>query len=128
MIFILDTNIWVENVIGSKKGARLQELFNHKNNKFVTMECCIAELRGYCLKNNFDFGLLFSAVSKNSLILPVLREHWIKAAKIKHDMRKKIPNFGLIDSILLAKQEELSCKIITGDHHFKGLKNVVFIA
>ena len=91
------------------------------------MECCIAELRGYCLKNNFDFDVLFNGIRKNSLILPVLREHWIKAAKIKHNLRKKIKNFGLIDSILIAKQEELNCKIVTGDYHFKNLKNIIFV-
>ena len=48
-------------------------------------------------------------------------------SKIKHELRKKIKNFGLIDSILVAKQQELNCKIITGDSHFKNLKNVVFI-
>lgn len=127
MIFILDTYIWVENIIGSKKGARLQELFDNPDNKLVTMECCIAELRGYCLKNNFDFDVLFNGIRKNSLILPVLREHWIKAAKIKHNLRKKIKNFGLIDSILIAKQEELNCKIVTGDYHFKNLKNIIFV-
>jgi|TARA_Y100000031_G_C8142439_1_gene348270 predicted nucleic acid-binding protein len=127
VIFIVDTHAWLENAIGSKKGTEVQKLFDNENNKLVTMECCIAEIQGYCLKNNFNFSLLYGVIRKNSLILPVLREHWIKAAKIKHELRKKIKNFGLIDSILVAKQQELNCKIITGDSHFKNLKNVVFI-
>ena len=64
---------------------------------------------------------------KNSFVFPVLREHWINAAKIKFEMREKIKNFGLIDSILVAKQEQLKCKIISGDPHFKNLKNVVYM-
>lgn len=127
MIFIIDTYTWVEYFIGSKQGAKLQELFDNLRNKFITMECSLSELRGYCLKNNFNFEQMYSVVEKNSLVLPVLREHWINAAKIKHEIRKKIERFGLIDSILVAKQKELDCKIVTGDHHFKNLKNIVFV-
>ena len=127
MIFIIDTYAWIEYFIGSKPAVQLQQLFNDKKNKFVTMECCLSELRGYCLKNNFDFNQLYDIIKVNSLVLPVLREHWINAAKIRYEMRKETKNFGLIDSILVAKQQELNCKIVTGDHHFKNLKNVVFI-
>jgi hypothetical protein len=52
---------------------------------------------------------------------------WIGAAKIRFEMRKKIKNFGLIDSILVAKQQEFKCKVISGDFHFKSLKNVVYM-
>lgn len=127
MIFIVDTYAWVEYAIGTKIGAKLQVLFDNQKNKFITMECCLAELRGYCLKNNFNFSPIYDAVTKNSLVLPVLREHWLKAANVKHEVRKKIKNFGLIDAILVTKQQELNCKIISGDYHFRNLKKVVFI-
>jgi hypothetical protein len=31
------------------------------------------------------------------------------------------------NSLMLAKQEELGCKIITGDPHFKGEKDIIFL-
>ena len=92
------------------------------------MECCLVELKGYCLKNNFNFDKMHSMIKKNSLILPVLKEHWIYAAEIKSEMRKKFRDFGLIDSILIAKQKELNCKIISGEKHFKELKDIVYIS
>ena len=97
-------------------------------NKFITIECCLAELKGFCLKNNFDFDKMLSSVKKNSVIFPVLREHWTAAADIKSEMRKKFKDFGLIDSILIAMQKELNCKIISGEKHFKDLKDVVYIS
>ena len=63
----------------------------------------------------------------NTVIFPVLRPQWIDAAKIRHDIRKIKPKFGLIDAILVAKQRELKCKIISGDYDFKNLKDVVYI-
>ena len=128
VIYIIDTYAWIEYLNGTSKGEILRKLFNNIGNKFITMECCLAELKGYCLKNNFNFDKMHSMVKKNSLIFPVLIEHWLDAAEIKSKMRKKFKDFGLIDSILIAKQRELSCKIISGENHFKELNDVVYIS
>ncbi len=127
MIYIVDTYAWIEYFKGSKHGAILKNLFKKENDKFVTMECCIAELGGFCLKNKMDFNRLYNVVKTNSIILPVLTAQWLNAAKIRFELRKKMKTFGLIDAILVAKQQELKCKVVSGDPHFKNLKNVVYI-
>ena len=127
MIYIVDSWAWIEYFIGSSGGFALKRLLENKNNKFVTMECCIAELVGYCLKNKLEFSKLYIIIKKNSIVLPVMVDNWIAAAKIKFELRKEIENFGLIDSILISKQKELKCKIISGDSHFKTLSNVVYL-
>lgn len=127
MIYIIDTYAWIEYFKGSDRGKVLKDLFYNQSNKFITMECCIAELCGYCLRNKIEFIELYSIVKGNSIILPVMRSHWIQAAKIKFELGKKIAGFGLIDSILLAKQEEMHYKIVSGDTHFKNLKNIVYL-
>ena len=126
MIHIIDTYAWIEYFKGSKQGLIVKKLLENSKNKFITMECCLSELRGFCFKNNLDFSKIYDIVRKNSIILPVMRDIWIIAAKIKFELRKTIKNFGLIDSILIAKQQELKCKIISGDHHFKKLKILFF--
>jgi len=127
VIYILDTHAWIEYVKGSKLGEKVKKLFQKKNSKFVTMECCLAELFGYSYREKRDFNELYRLINQNSYIFPVLREHWLSAGKIKAEMRKKRQGFGLIDAILLAKQRELKCKLVSGDPHFKGLKNIVFL-
>jgi len=127
MIYIIDTYAWIEYFRGSKQGLVLKNLLDDIKNKFVTMECCIAELVGYCLKNKLEFSKLYIIIKKNSIVLPVMVDNWIAAAKIKFELRKEIENFGLIDSILISKQKELKCKIISGDSHFKTLSNVVYL-
>lgn len=127
MIYIIDTYAWVEYINGSNKALMLKRLFEDLNNKFITMECCIAELAGFCLKKNINFNKIFELVRTNSIILPVLTKNWIESAKIKFELRKNIPNFGLIDSILISKQKELKGKIISGDPHFKNINSVVYI-
>ena len=127
MIYIVDTYAWVEYINGTSKALLLRKLLQNIENKFITMECCISELAGFSFKKGIDFEKIYELIKANSIILPVLTKNWIVAAKIRHELRKKIANFGLIDSILVAKQEELNCKIISGDPHFKTLKNVVYI-
>lgn len=127
MICLVDSWAWIEYFIGSENGLLLKRLLNNKNNKFITMECTVSELRSYCLRTNNDFSKIYNILRRNSIILPVLFNNWADAASIKFFMRKKVKDFGLIDSILVSKQKELKCKIVSGDKHFKGLKNVVYI-
>ena len=127
MIYIVDTYTWIENFRGTSQGLILEKLLQNKNNKFVTMECSIAELLSYCLREGYDFNKLYNIVKINSIILPILRNHWLNAAKIKSKYRRIKKHFGLLDAILIAKQQELKCKIISGDTHFKNLKNVVYV-
>jgi hypothetical protein len=55
----------------------------------------------------------------------VLTEDWL-AAETRHEIRKNIVDFGLIDSII-AKQRKIKCKIISGDKHFKNLEDVEYV-
>lgn len=128
MIYIVDSHAWVEYFIGSESGLILKRLLDNKRHKFITLECSVSELRSYCLRTGMDFNILHNALKKNSIILPVLLTHWVEAAEIRHELRKKTKDFGLIDSILVAKQNELKCGIVSGDPHFKGLKNTVYIS
>lgn len=127
MIFLVDAGAWIEYFAGSKSGLILKRLLDNKNHKFIALECTLSELKCYCLRNNLDFNLMHTALKKNSILLPVLTSHWLEAAQIRHEIRKKIGDFGLIDSILIAKQSELKCQIVSGDRHFKGLTNTVYI-
>ena len=117
----------MEYFVGSKEGLALKKLLDNKNHKFITLYCTVSELRSYCLRTSRNFDQMYSTLKKNSIILPVLNEHWLNAASIRHEIRKKVRDFGLVDAILLAKQNELKCMIVSGDPHFIGLKNIIYI-
>lgn len=127
MIYIIDSYAWIEYFIGSKKGEILKKLFSEVKNKFLTVECCLVEIKEWCLRENKDFDKLFSIVKSNSSILHIMEYDWIDAAKEKFEQRKMEKTFGLIDAVILTKQKELNCKIISGDKHFKSLNNVIFM-
>ena len=123
----MDTYGWVEYSRGSRKGETVKKIIQDNKNKIITIECCVAELKTYCLRNELDFNRMFKLIKTNSYTFPVLIDTWLDAAKTKFELRKKIQNIGLIDAILVAKQKELGGKIVSGDSHFKTLKNIVYL-
>ncbi len=127
MLYIIDSYAWIEYFIGSKKGAVLRTLFQEKKNQFLTVECCLAEIQGWCLVNAKDFTSLFKIIRANSEITSLTEHDWIDAGKERFTQRKTQKDFGLIDATLLVKQKSLRCKIISGDKHFALLKDVVFL-
>lgn len=87
----------------------------------------MGEIKGYCLRNSLDFRKFLATVRANSIVLPILREHWLLAAEIRYRLKKKIPHFGFMDALLAAKQKELKGKIISGDPHFESLRGIVYM-
>ena len=127
MLYLLDSYAWVEYFIGSQKGEALKKLFLDERHRFVTVACCLAEIQGWALKNNQDFHQLFKVIRANSTLAPLTEHDWIDAGKERFEQRKTHKDFGLIDAVILIKQKELNCVIITGDKHFKELPNIVFL-
>lgn len=127
MLYIIDTYAWVEYLTGSEKGKKVREMLEDSRSRFITIECCLAELNGWSMKNRIDFQGVLKVVEINSEILPVSRDEWINAAIIKSEMARSIKDFGLVDALLIAKQKKLNCRIITADLHFKNLKGIEFL-
>lgn len=124
-LYLLDTYAWVEYLIGSKKGEKVKKIVDKES--CITVECSLAELHSWALRNKINFEKIYAAVRKNSTMIPIFTEDWIESAKIKHEIRKEKPDFGLIDSIIRFKQLKLKSMIVTGDDHFVGLSNSVII-
>ncbi len=127
MHFILDSYAWIEYFIGSKKGEIVRNLILDEKNQFFTIDCCLAEIMGWALVNNKDFDVLFKIIRTSSVIIHAMEHDWIEAGKEKFEQRKTQHDFGLMDAMILTKQKKFSCKIISGDKHFKNIKNVVFL-
>src|SRR3989344_5175292 len=108
MLLIIDTHAWIEYFLGSKKGEAFQKLFQDDKNTFLTIECCLAEVKGWSLKNNKDFSELFKIIRSNSRIVSINGYDWIDAVAIRFEQRKSHKNFGLFDAMLLVKQHEFN--------------------
>ena len=126
-IYVVDAFSWIEYFRGSKPAEQFRKLLADQSNEFITMECTVAEIRLWALRVGQDFDKLFRIIQANSSLSAVTLHDWIDAAAVRQEMRKTREQFGLIDAILLTKQRELHCRLISGDEHFKGLPLAVFL-
>ena len=125
--YVLDSHAWIEYFRGTKSGEKVKSFL--ENHKCFTPMIVLAELSDKYTKEKHDFfekDLEF--IFSNSVILELSKEIAVNAGKIKNIVKQKYKNnFGLADAIILASARKIKAKTVTGDHHFKSLKNIEFL-
>ncbi len=80
-------------------------------------------LRAYPYPENERFAKASKeAIKQRSYVFDVDEELAVESARIKHER-----NWGLGDSIMYATAKREGAKVLTGDPHFKGVKDVIFL-
>ena len=125
--FVLDSFAWIEYFKGTKNGKKVKEVL--ENQSCFTPTIVIAELSDMYSKEHYSFWEKdLNFILENSIVLQLNTEIASIAGKLKQTVRKKYKNnFGLADRIILATARTLNANVVTGDHHFKPLKNIEFI-
>ena len=128
MKYLIDSYAWIEYFMGSEAGERVKPIIEGLEEK-LTPTICLAEVYAKTLKaesmelaeNQRTF------IKERSALTPLDEATAIKSAEIDITMKKKIKGWGLADSIVYATGLIKGAEIVTGDAHFKNLKNVIFI-
>ncbi len=123
--YVLDTYAWVEYFQASKKGEIVKEIIENK--KIATTIITIAELADSYLRGGEELGERYHFIISHSTLIHLTPELCMEGARIKKEMRKIEKDFGLIDGLIYAVAKELKAKLVTGDVHFKTVKDVVFL-
>lgn len=123
--YLIDSYAWVEYYLGSEKGAKIKDIIETKN--IATSILAIAELSDKFARENNDFNPLFQFINSRSEILPLTVKVALNSGKFKSEMRKRFEQFSLVDAIIYLTAKLNNSKLLTGDVHFKGLKDVEFI-
>ncbi len=66
-------------------------------------------------------------IRASSQILDLSFETAVEAGELDVEMKKKARGWGIVDSILLTIARKADAKVVTGDEHFRGLKEAIFI-
>ena len=125
MKVIFDTYAWIEYFLGSSKGKKVSNIF--ESNEIITPIIVLVELSCKSAKENWDFKKYLEFIKANSLVLNIREKTLIDTGKLYVQMRSKIRDFGLVDTIILAMAKVEKAKILTGDKHFETLDNVIFL-
>jgi len=121
-----------EYLRASKYGETAKEYI--ENADAVTPNIIVAEIsriqeKEIELGNKTSDGRLkrLDFISANSQVVALDFDLAVTAGKTDLEMKKKIKDWGLADSIVLCTARNLDGKVVTGDEHFRGLKEVIFI-
>ena len=128
MKYVIDSYAWIEYFMGTKKGEKVKPVIDSFEEK-ITPTICMAEIYYKTLRVE-DHEIAEkqrSFIKEKSSLAPLDENTSIEAAKILHKMKKEVDGWGLADSIVYATGLVMKADVVTGDQHFKKLRNVVFL-
>jgi predicted nucleic acid-binding protein len=124
---VIDAWAWVEYLVGSKFGIKIKEVFDEDHGEVYTCAITLAEVISKVAREGRDVEAAYSMLLSNSQIVNV-DEELSKVAGLEHaEIRKKEKDFGLADAYVLATAKKLKSKVLTGDLHFKNVKEAILI-
>jgi predicted nucleic acid-binding protein len=125
--YIVDAWAWIEYFRGTEYGAKLNDLLEDPTTDIYTCTITVAEIISKTARENRDVEAAYDMLLSNSQIIK-LDEQISKQAGLFHaKMRQTSKDFGIADAFILAAANKFEAKIITGDPHFKGLKNAMML-
>lgn len=125
--YVVDAWAWVEYLIGSKHGVKLKEVLDEENSEVYTCAITLAEVISKVARERRDVEAAYTMLLSNSQVININEELSLQAGLLHCEMRKSLKDFGLADAYVLATARKLKAKVLTGDLHFKNVKDAVLI-
>ena len=126
MKYLIDSYAWIEYLDGTECGEKIKEFFSEENEIF-SIPLVLAEVIGRTKRKEMDIDTAFKAIVSSSIILNIDAETSKEAGILHAEMKKTIRDFGLTDAFILAMARKLKAKIVTGDEHFRKIKEAILI-
>ena len=123
---VIDAYAWIEYLDGTETGRRVSELIENQDEIF-TCAMTIAEVVSKVARKGMNVKTAYDVLLNNSQVINADEELSLEAGLLHFEMRKTMKDFGLADAYVLATARKLRSKILTGDPHFKSIKEAVLI-
>ena len=120
---VVDAYAWIEFFRGSQQGKKLSDLLGQE---LITPSIVLAELSFKYAKEKIEFTNRFNFIKTKSKICPLDSTLASTAGKIRYE-RRNISGWGIADSIILATAKLFKANVITGDEHFRDLKEAIMV-
>jgi len=121
---LIDSWAWIEFYAGSEAGEKVMAYVLDDDQDVIISAINLAEIYQVALRS-FDENTAETrrrALKNRCDIIAVDEEIAVMAAKIKHDLK-----WGLGDALIYATAKREGAKVLTGDLHFKGQSDVIYL-
>ena len=124
--YVIDAYAWIEYLDGTHAGCKVSEILEN-NDDIFTCAVTLGEVVSKVARMDKDAKVAYDVLTGNSQLVVVDEELSLQAGLLHCKMRKTAKDFGLADAYVLATARRLESKILTGDPHFKRLKEAIMI-
>jgi predicted nucleic acid-binding protein len=134
MMLTVDSYAWIEAIRGTTEGARAVELIEGAE-RCATASISLAEVARYCQRAGLsqrDAADELHWIAESSRIEPLDAPHAIGGVWALLELRawaerRGLGPPGLGDGLVLATARLNSSKVLTGDRHFEGLPETIWL-
>ncbi len=125
LLYIVDSFAWIEYFAGTRAGEVAKRYI--ENGDAITPTIVIAELSAKYSKIKQDFASKLRFIVLKSRTVALDEETATLAGSISTERKTIIKRWGLVDSIILATARLQKINVLTGDEHFRDLKEAIMI-
>jgi len=125
--YVIDAYAWIEYLIGSEPGAKVNAVLEKETNQIYTCAVTVAEVISKVAREGQEPKIAYDILLNNSQIIDADEELSKETGLLHAEMRKKEKDFGLADAYVMATARKLKSKILTGDQHFRNVKDAVLV-
>jgi predicted nucleic acid-binding protein len=123
---VIDAYAWIEYLDRSDAGRKVTAILEN-NDAIYTCAVTLGEVISKVARVGKDTKVAYDILSGNSQIVIVDEELSLQAGLLHFEMLNNSKDLGLADAYVLATARKLKAKILTGDEHFKPVKEAVMI-
>lgn len=125
--YVVDAYAWIEYLIGSEAGSEVNTILENESNEIYTCAVTVAEVISKVSREGRDVEVAYDVLVNNSQVIDVDEELSKETGLLHAEMRKTEKDFGLADAYVLATARKLKSKVLTGDKHFRNVKEAVLL-
>ncbi len=120
-----DTHAWVEFLNNSPTGQHVAKMLETEAPQ--TAMPTISELYSWAQKNGKDPHVILKIVRSGSQLMEFTNGIAELAGQIHHENKGQAKGFGMVDAMIYATAIANGLKVLTGDPHFEGKRDVIYI-
>jgi uncharacterized protein with PIN domain len=128
-VVIFDAYAWVEYTLDSPEAEKVAQLLESAS-EAITHASVLAELKESMLRQGIRAPVMshiLTFVKSRTTVVGIDSTVAELAGEINFTQKRTIKNWGMLDSFVYAMVKVRHARVLTGDPHFKQLKDVIYI-